>query len=185
MSGPCYVLCSVPAPTVKEASSGRRSPAVWERASSGHMGSTLGRRARESRKATWEKAAGQPEPQSHLGEERPEAVKSGLEITASRLLSCPARGSAGRQARPRSALHWRGSPREWHSLSNLSFFVSTGGTGVVPVTETCERFSQGRGPRPVGASSTPASHGDLSGMQIPGTPGPTGCDPKAGPSAAF
>ena len=126
VSGPCYVLCSVPAPTVKEASSGRRSPAVWESASSGHMGSTLGRRARESRKATWEKAAGQPEPQSHLGEERPEAVKSGLEITASRLLSCPARGSAGRQARPRSALHWRGSPREWHSLSNLSFFVQHG-----------------------------------------------------------
>ena len=56
---------------------------------------------------------------------------------------------------------------------------------MVPVTETCERFCQGRGPRPVGASSTLAPPGGLSGMQIPGPPGPTGCDPETGPSAAF
>lgn len=49
---------------------------------------------------------------------------------------------------------------------------------MVPVTEICERFCQGRGPRPVGASSTPAPPGGLSGMQIPGPPGPTGCDPE-------
>ena len=50
---------------------------------------------------------------------------------------------------------------------------------MVPVTETCERFSQGRGPQPAGASSTPASPGGRSGMQIPGPPGPTGCHERA------
>lgn len=118
MSGPSYVLYSVQVPTVREASSGHmlgigRNSAVWELSSSGHRGSTWGRRARESRKATWEKAEGQRGPQSHLGEERPGEAKSGLEIPASRLLpSCPAGGSAGGQARPPPALHWRLAPRE-------------------------------------------------------------------------
>ena len=130
MSGPSYMLCSVQVPTVREASSGHMLgieagtlqfgnsplPVTWEAPGAGgpeKAAKPPGRRRRTSRghKATWEEGGWSA--LAPAQGEGPGEAKSGLEIPASRLLpSCPAGGSAGGQARPPPALHWRLAPRE-------------------------------------------------------------------------
>lgn len=142
---------------------------------SGLRGSTWGRQTRKSQSHLGEggRAGGAPKPPGRKKGLRRQSAR--LEIPASRLLPRALPEVLAVRRGPPPAPHWRLARGMTFPLKPQFLRQHTRDRSG-PSAETCERFSQGRGPRPVAprrAGPTP-HHQGRSGSQIPGPPGPTG-----------
>lgn len=160
-----------------------RSPQFLEPAFSGHTGSTWGRQTRESRKATWRRAADSGALCHTWEKKAPESAGLKSLLPAS-FPSCPAGGKGGPWRGLLLPPHWALGPEGMTfpqtSVSSSAHEGQEWSQSQRPVRGSARAAAPPVAPRPtLGLTWGPVR------MQIPGPPGPTGCHSEAGPLAAF